>query len=82
MIVLPLRWAGLPGASAARRSGAVRSMGEAGPPGTRARLRATIQRIVDVYRARREDGERFIETYRRIGLKPFKEHVYATSAAA
>jgi sulfite reductase (NADPH) hemoprotein beta-component len=43
---------------------------------------STIQRIVDVYRSKREDGERFIETYRRIGLKPFKEHVYATSAAA
>ena len=43
---------------------------------------STIQRIVDVYRNQREDGERFIETYRRIGLKPFKEHVYATPAAA
>jgi sulfite reductase (NADPH) hemoprotein beta-component len=42
----------------------------------------TIQRIVEVYRSRREDGERFIETYRRIGLKPFKEHVYAPTPAA
>jgi sulfite reductase (NADPH) hemoprotein beta-component len=53
-----------------------------GPSVRQSEVAATIQRIVDVYRARREDGERFIETYRRIGLKPFKEHVYATSAAA
>jgi len=43
---------------------------------------ATIQRIVEVYRARREDGERFIETYRRIGLKPFKENAYVQNPAA
>ncbi|MEJ1960660.1 MAG: hypothetical protein WDO56_03575 [Gammaproteobacteria bacterium] len=53
-----------------------------GPSVRQNEVAATIQRIVDVYRTRREDGERFIETYRRIGMKPFKEHVYATSAAA
>jgi sulfite reductase (NADPH) hemoprotein beta-component len=53
-----------------------------GPSVRQSDVAATIQRIVDVYRARREDGERFIETYRRIGPKPFKAHVYATSAAA
>jgi sulfite reductase (NADPH) hemoprotein beta-component len=53
-----------------------------GPSVRQNEVAATIQRIVDVYRRQREDGERFIETYRRIGLKPFKEHVYATSAAA
>jgi sulfite reductase (NADPH) hemoprotein beta-component len=42
----------------------------------------TIERIVDVYRSRREDGERFIETYRRVGLKPFKDYVYAPHTAA
>jgi sulfite reductase (NADPH) hemoprotein beta-component len=42
----------------------------------------TIQRIVDVYRAHREEGERFIETCRRIGLKPFKDHAYVQTAAA
>jgi sulfite reductase (NADPH) hemoprotein beta-component len=53
-----------------------------GPSVRQADVAATIQRIVEVYRKHREDGERFIETYRRIGLKPFKEHVYATPAAA
>ena len=43
---------------------------------------ATIERIVEVYRAQREDGERFIETFRRIGIKPFKERAYASHPAA
>ena len=53
-----------------------------GPSVRQNEVAATIQRIVDVYREQREDGERFIETYRRIGMKPFKDHVYATPAAA
>jgi sulfite reductase (NADPH) hemoprotein beta-component len=43
---------------------------------------STIERIVEVYRAAREDGERFIETYRRIGMRPFKESAYATHSKA
>jgi sulfite reductase (NADPH) hemoprotein beta-component len=42
----------------------------------------TIERIIEVYRERREDGERLIDTYRRIGLAPFKERVYASRAEA
>jgi sulfite reductase (NADPH) hemoprotein beta-component len=53
-----------------------------GPSVKQADVAPTIQRIVDVYRARREDGERFIETYRRIGLKPFKDYVYVQNSAA
>jgi len=53
-----------------------------GPSVPLAEVAATIERIVDVYREQREDGERFVETYRRIGLKPFKENVYATDTAA
>jgi sulfite reductase (NADPH) hemoprotein beta-component len=53
-----------------------------GPSVPQAEVAATIQRIVDVYRAEREDGERFIETYRRIGIKPFKERAYATHSQA
>jgi sulfite reductase (NADPH) hemoprotein beta-component len=36
-----------------------------------------VETIVDAYLARREDGERFIDTYRRIGAEPFKEALYA-----
>ncbi len=47
-----------------------------------ARWPATIERIVEVYRSVRDDGERFIDTVHRIGIKPFKERVYATHPAA
>jgi sulfite reductase (NADPH) hemoprotein beta-component len=53
-----------------------------GPSVPQAEVASTIERIVEVYRAQREDGERFIETFRRIGLKPFKERAYATHSKA
>jgi sulfite reductase (NADPH) hemoprotein beta-component len=36
-----------------------------------------VDQIVAVYRAQRRPGEAFIETFRRAGLSPFKEAVYA-----
>lgn len=36
-----------------------------------------VDSLVNVYLDRRDDGERFLDTYRRIGLKPFKEKLYA-----
>jgi sulfite reductase (NADPH) hemoprotein beta-component len=42
----------------------------------------TIERIVEVYRERRAESERLIDTYRRIGMAPFKERVYASRAEA
>jgi len=53
-----------------------------GPSVPQAEVASTIERIVEVYRAEREDGERFIETFRRIGVKPFKERAYATHSQA
>jgi sulfite reductase (NADPH) hemoprotein beta-component len=38
-----------------------------------------IERIIDTFVAHRTDDERFIDTYHRIGLTPFKERVYAHS---
>ena len=35
-----------------------------------------IERATGVYLARREAGERFVDTYRRIGMAPFKEAIY------
>lgn len=35
-----------------------------------------IETIIDVYKAQRETGENFLQTYRRVGLSPFKEAVY------
>jgi sulfite reductase (NADPH) hemoprotein beta-component len=43
---------------------------------------ATIERIIEVYLEQRDEGERLIDTYRRIGMAPFKERVYASRAAA
>jgi sulfite reductase (NADPH) hemoprotein beta-component len=38
-----------------------------------------VARLLDVYVAHRHDDERFVDTVRRIGLDPFKEHVYAAA---
>jgi len=35
-----------------------------------------VEKATDVYLARRADGERFLDTYRRIGMEPFKEAIY------
>jgi sulfite reductase (NADPH) hemoprotein beta-component len=36
-----------------------------------------VEKATDVYLAQRQDGERFLDTYRRIGMEPFKEAIYA-----
>jgi sulfite reductase (NADPH) hemoprotein beta-component len=36
-----------------------------------------IDKLIDVYLRLRQDGERFPETYRRVGQAPFKEALYA-----
>ncbi|MEJ7933735.1 nitrite/sulfite reductase [Sphingobium sp. AN558] len=35
-----------------------------------------IEKVTDIYLAQRTEGERFVDTYRRIGMKPFKEAIY------
>ena len=35
-----------------------------------------VEKATDVYLAQRTDGERFLDTYRRIGMDPFKEAIY------
>jgi sulfite reductase (NADPH) hemoprotein beta-component len=39
----------------------------------------TLEKILSVFVEQREEGERFIDTVRRIGNGPFKERVYATN---
>lgn len=36
-----------------------------------------IEKATDVYLVNRSEGERFVDTYRRIGMDPFKEAIYA-----
>jgi sulfite reductase (NADPH) hemoprotein beta-component len=35
-----------------------------------------VETVTDVYLGAREEGERFLDTYRRIGMEPFKEALY------
>ena len=35
-----------------------------------------IEKVTDLYLSQREEGERFLDTYRRLGMKPFKEAIY------
>lgn len=59
-------------------SGNAASLGERlGPAMEKAEIAPTMRKILDVYLRQRRVGERFIDTYRRIGIAPFKEHVYA-----
>jgi sulfite reductase (NADPH) hemoprotein beta-component len=50
-----------------------------GPSVAKSAVAETIARILDVYVERREDGEEFLETVRRIGVDPFGERVYAAA---
>jgi sulfite reductase (NADPH) hemoprotein beta-component len=40
-----------------------------------------IEKATDVYLAAKQGGERFLDTYRRIGMAPFKEAIYAKEPA-
>jgi sulfite reductase (NADPH) hemoprotein beta-component len=48
-----------------------------GPAFARDGIVQALERVLSVYLERREAGERFLDTYRRIGDQPFKERVYA-----
>ncbi|WP_267397540.1 MULTISPECIES: nitrite/sulfite reductase [unclassified Sphingomonas] len=40
-----------------------------------------IERVTDTYLAVRDKGERFLDTYRRVGFEPFKEAIYGARVA-
>src|SRR5205085_2789902 len=42
----------------------------------RAEMPDVIDSLLETYVAHRHDEERFIDTVRRVGLEPFKQHVY------
>ncbi|MDX1589518.1 MAG: nitrite/sulfite reductase, partial [Oleiphilaceae bacterium] len=48
-----------------------------GPSFARDQVDDVIARILDVYLKQRTEEEQFVDTYRRIGIEPFKEQVYA-----
>jgi len=47
-----------------------------GPSFAQEEIPEVIARLLDVYLNRREEGESFLETYRRIGIDPFREAAY------
>jgi sulfite reductase (NADPH) hemoprotein beta-component len=53
-----------------------------GPSVAKADVAQIIERILDVYVLERQEGERFLDTYRRIGIAPFKTRVYAQTNQA
>ncbi|HTK97201.1 MAG TPA: nitrite/sulfite reductase [Pseudomonadales bacterium] len=48
-----------------------------GPSFSRGAVPDVIDQILEVYVAHREEDERFLDCYRRIGIDPFKERIYA-----
>jgi sulfite reductase (NADPH) hemoprotein beta-component len=64
-------------------AGADASLGQViGPSVAKTDVAETIARLLAVYVEQRAPEERFLDTVRRLGVKPFKERVYATPAAA
>lgn len=53
-----------------------------GPSFAAEEMPGVVQRLIDVYLQERTEEERFIDTVRRIGVAPFKAHVYAKKEAA
>ena len=50
-----------------------------GPAIAKTEVANVIGKLLDVYIQLRKEDERFLETYRRVGIKPFKENVYASN---
>ena len=51
-----------------------------GPAIAKADVADTIGLILEVYVENRNEGERFLDTYRRLGIEPFKSRVYAAGS--
>jgi sulfite reductase (NADPH) hemoprotein beta-component len=49
-----------------------------GPSFAAGQMPEVIDRLLQVYLRERTEDERFIDTVRRLGMAPFKDHVYAT----
>src|SRR5205085_6475027 len=51
-----------------------------GPSFARAQVPDVIERLIECYLARRDsEAERFVDVVHRIGVEPFKEHVYGNA---
>ena len=52
-----------------------------GPGFTEHEIADAVERVVNVYLSAYDNGERFLDTYRRIGMAPFKDAAYEKVAA-
>ena len=50
-----------------------------GPAFAKHEVADVIGKLLDVYVDQRQEQERFLDTYRRVGINPFKERVYANN---
>jgi sulfite reductase (NADPH) hemoprotein beta-component len=50
-----------------------------GPAVPREHVADAVESIVETYLALRQEGEKFLATYRRVGIAPFKEKLYAAA---
>ena len=50
-----------------------------GPAFTDGEVVDAVETIVTTYLDVREDGEAFLDTYRRVGVEPFRGSLYATN---
>ena len=48
-----------------------------GPSFAREEMPDVVAKLIDVFVEKRTEEETFLDTYRRVGLDPFKERVYA-----
>ena len=51
-----------------------------GPAIAKDKVGDAVSDILEVYREQRSDDERLVDTFRRVGVDPFKERVYAEEA--
>jgi sulfite reductase (NADPH) hemoprotein beta-component len=50
-----------------------------GPAVEKKEVANVIGKLLDVYVDLRQENERFLDTYRRVGIRPFKKNVYASN---
>ncbi|RKZ35306.1 MAG: nitrite/sulfite reductase [Gammaproteobacteria bacterium] len=53
-----------------------------GPAVPKEQVAEVVAAVLDVYLESRQEGERFLDTYRRLGIEPFKERAYAHHSQA
>jgi sulfite reductase (NADPH) hemoprotein beta-component len=54
------------------------TLGQAlGPAVPADKVADVVEHLVDAYMRERKEGERFLDTFRRTGMQPFKEAAYA-----